>query len=286
MLPCITSSITQSILKAYWAFTGYAILGQVVEEIKEPLTSTLLTSICSGVTVVTLLYILTNFVYVAVLDPTEMTSSSAFAVVYGKKISPVLFYLIPCFVAVSSFGGLNANLMATSRLPLVASRQRHMPSLLSLISLDHVSPMPSIVFCCGLSVLLVATNSVETLILNTSYASVVGSALAIGALIYLRLTRDDLYLPLRLPLVLPILFLLIFLFLLVLPFTIPDKRLPIAVSFILIAAGIPVYFLLIRWQNKPKIFTKIDDLTLLIAQKLFNAIPETHATPPGDHKLD
>ena len=170
------------------------------------------------------------------------------------------------------------------------SSRNFMPVVLRQNKFSNIgpSPLPSIAFCCGLSVLLVVTNSVEVLILNTSYASVVGSALAVSALIRLRLTRDDLYLPLRLPIALPIIFLGIFFVLLVLPFTIPDKRLHIAVSFILIAAGIPVYVVLIWWKNKPKLFAQIDKWTLRVAQKLFIGLPEAQQATPngGDIKLE
>jgi hypothetical protein len=62
---------------------------------------------------------------------------------------------------------------------------------------------------------------------------------------------------------------------LALPFTIPDKRLGVGMSFIIIASGIPVYFIFIWWKKKPKCFAKIDQFFLIVAQKLFDALPET-----------
>jgi len=62
---------------------------------------------------------------------------------------------------------------------------------------------------------------------------------------------------------------------LALPFTIPAKRLGVAMSFIIIASGIPVYLVFIWWKKKPKFFTKIDQFFLIFAQKLFDALPET-----------
>jgi hypothetical protein len=71
--------------------------------------------------------------------------------------------------------------------------------------------------------------------------------------IYLRLTRKDLYLPLGLPLIVPIFFLAFFLLVLVLPFTLPDKRLGIAMSFIIIASGIPFYYVFVWSQMQQPI---------------------------------
>ena len=101
------------------------------------------------------------------------------------------------------------------------------------------------------------------------------SILPFSAQIYLRLTRKDLYLPLGLPLIVPIFFLAFFLLVLILPFTLPDKRLGIAMSFIIIASGIPFYFVFVWWKNKPAIFAKVDHAALLVCQKLFDALPET-----------
>ena len=138
-----------------------------------------------------------------------------------------------------------------------------------------MSPIPAIIFSCCLSVLLIATNTISTLIFFSAYAGVLGSAVAICAQIYLRLTRKNLNLPLGLPLFVPIIFLIFFLLVLVLPFTIPDKQLGVGMSFIIIASGIPVYFIFIWWEKKPKLFAKIDQFLLVVAQKLFDALPET-----------
>ena len=157
----------------------------------------------------------------------------------------------------------------------MAARQNHLPKMFSLIGRENVTPIPALLFSCLISVLLIVSNSMDSLILFTTYASVVGSALAILAQIYLRLTRKDLYLPLGLPLIIPIFFLAFFLLVLVLPFTIPDKRLGIAMSFIIIISGVPFYYVFVWWKSKPEIFARIDNAALLFCQKLFNCLPET-----------
>ncbi len=231
-------------------------------------------SIAIGMAFVTILYILANFAYIIVLTPYEMVTTSAVAVTYGAKITFVLFYIMPVFVTLSSFGTVNSNIMSSSRLLLVAARSNHLPRMFSLIGREHVAPIPALLFSCFISVLLIATNSIDSLILYTTYASVIGSALAICAQIYLRLTRNDLYLPLHLPLIVPISFLAFFILVLVLPFTLPDKRLGIGMSFIIILSGIPFYYLFVWWKNKPAIFNKIDHIAMVFCQKLFDCLPE------------
>ncbi len=53
--------------------------------------------------------------YIIVLTPTEMVATSAVAVTYGAKITFVLFYIMPVFVTLSSFGTVNSNIMSSSR---------------------------------------------------------------------------------------------------------------------------------------------------------------------------
>jgi len=247
----------------------------VVEEVKAPLTRNITMSIGIGMAFVTTIYILANLAYIIVLSPYEMVTTSAVAVTYGAKITFVLFYIMPVFVTLSSFGTMNSNIMSSSRLLLVAARSNHLPRMFSLIGREHVAPIPALLFSCCISILMIATNSIESLILYTTYAGVIGSALSICAQIYLRLTRDDLHLPLRLPLVIPIGFLAFFLLVLVLPFTLPDKRLGIGMSFIIILSGVPFYYLFVWWKNKPKIFNKMDHAALVFCQKLFDCLPET-----------
>jgi hypothetical protein len=55
----------------------------------------------------------------------------------------------------------------------------------------------------------------------------------------------------------------------------PDKRLGIAMSFIIIASGLPFYYIFVWWTKKPKIFARIDDAALIFCQKMFNCLPET-----------
>lgn len=234
-------------------------------------------SIGIGMVIVTSFYIVVNLAYILVLSPQEIVATNAVGVTYGAKVSPILFYVMPVFVMLSSFGTVNSNIMSSSRLLLVAARSNHLPSLFSLIGMDHVAPIPALIFSCFVSVILIATNSMDSLILYTTYASVIGSALAICAQIHLRLTRNNLHLPLRLPLCVPIIFLIFFLLVLALPLTLPNHRPGVLMSFVIIISGIPFYYAFIWWRTKPNFFNKLDHVLMISCQKFFLALPETYS---------
>jgi L-type amino acid transporter 5 len=96
---------------------------------------------------VTIIYVITNVAYFAVLPANEIQSSLAVAVTFGDKMLPsFLTWLMPLFVACSTFGSLNGAIFASSRLFFVGARNGHLPAAISLINVKCLTPIPSILF--------------------------------------------------------------------------------------------------------------------------------------------
>lgn len=94
----------------------------------------------------TIVYFLTNVAYFAVLTPQEVLQSNAVAVSFGERVLGVMNWIMPLSVALSTFGGLNGGIFASSRLFFVGARGGHLPSFLAMINLKYFTPMPSLVF--------------------------------------------------------------------------------------------------------------------------------------------
>jgi hypothetical protein len=52
----------------------------------------------------------------------------------------------------------------------------------------------------------------------------------------------------------------------------PEKQLGLAMSFIIIASGVPFYYIFVWLTKKLKIFAMIDDAALIFSQKQWNFI--------------
>lgn len=96
--------------------------------------------------VVTVIYLITNVAYFSVLTTDEMLSSHAVAVTFGNKMLGFMAWLIPLFVACSTFGSLNGAIFASSRLFFVGARNGHLPAAISLINIKCLTPIPSLIF--------------------------------------------------------------------------------------------------------------------------------------------
>ena len=61
---------------------------------------------------------------------------------FGNRFLGVMSWIMPVFVACSTFGAVNGGIFASSRLFFVAARNGHMPKMMSLINCNTLTPMP------------------------------------------------------------------------------------------------------------------------------------------------
>ena len=94
---------------------------------------------------VTIIYVLANVAYFAVLTPNEFLNTNAVAVTYGDKVLGTLRWLMPVFVAISTFGSLNGGIFASSRLFFVGARCGYLPSFVATVNVKYFTPMPSLI---------------------------------------------------------------------------------------------------------------------------------------------
>ncbi|XP_013108616.1 Y+L amino acid transporter 2 [Stomoxys calcitrans] len=254
-----------------FSYAGWNYLNFMTEELRDPYKN-LPRAIYISLPLVTIIYVLANMSYLAVLTASEMIASDAIAVTFGDKILGAWSLIIPLMVAISAFGGLSVHIMTSSRMCFVGARNGHMPAVLSHISVKKFTPVPSLVFLCILSIIMLLCSDVYVLI---TYCSIVESffiMLSVSAVLYFRYTRPNLERPIKVALWIPVVFVLICAFLVVVPIYVAPYE--VGMGVLITVVGIPFYYVGVVWQSKPKWLLNTTTYLTYMCQKIFESAKE------------
>ncbi|XP_057378917.1 Y+L amino acid transporter 2-like [Daphnia carinata] len=266
------SLIALSFYSGLFSFAGWNCLNFVAEEVREP-HKNLPRAIFISMPIITIVYVMTNVAYLIVLTPEEILNSSAVAVTFGDHVYSSFTWVIQVLVAISALGTLHSSIFSSSRIFFVGARNGHLPGAIALISIDNLTPIPSILFMGGLTMIMLVVTDVYVLINYTSFVEATFVAAAVGGLLWLRRKRPDVPRPIKVNLVYPIAFFVVSIFLVCFPVFSSPMEVVTAIG--IIVTAIPVFYLCIARKSKPKWISAASNKCTVLCQKIFLAVPES-----------
>jgi len=258
------SHIGYALYGGLWAYAGWEDLNFVIAEVKNP-RKVLPIALISSLILITVCYVLINIAYISVLTLGDINSTNAVAVLLANRMYGPMAWIIPVAVACSTFGSAVGTVFTLSRSVYVSSRDGQLPKLFSMVHVTRDTPMPAIVFTSVIAWLMLVPESsnFSTLLNYLSFIAWLFFGAYFAGLILMRYTKPDLERPFKVFLGIPILLIICSIYLVLAPFY--DYPLQSFYCLLLVASGIPVYFIFIKYKLLPnQIAAKINWFTYKI----------------------
>ncbi|CAG0882343.1 unnamed protein product [Cyprideis torosa] len=253
-----------------WSFGGWGNLNHMIEEMKNPLKH-LPPAMFISLGIVTIVYILANVAFFAVIPTPEILESEAVAQAFAYRAFGVWAWIMPLFVAMSTLGSANGNSMASSRLFFAGAAEGHLPQILVTLNVRSMIPMPAVIFQTAIALVYLSYSDIMILIYYSALASWI-SSLACGlAIPWLRWKHPDLPRPFKVHLFWPMLFSAITVALLALS----AMEAPAETCFgvVVILSGVPFYIGLLYSKNLPRSLMKASVFCTKLVQKVLLVLP-------------
>ncbi|VDP89219.1 unnamed protein product [Echinostoma caproni] len=188
--------IAKAFYSGLFAYAGWNYLNCMIEEMSNPRRDLPIAIIFSCLCV-TIVYTLANVAYLTVVSLSEMLTTPAVAVTFANRIYGPMWWIMPLFVAFSTFGGVNGSMLTASRVFFVASRENQMPQMVSFLHVDRLTPIPAVIFTCVVSLAYLLVTDIYALITYLGFVQWFAIGLTVAIVLIFRVTRRNTPRPVR-----------------------------------------------------------------------------------------
>jgi basic amino acid/polyamine antiporter, APA family len=244
----LLAALAGAVVGAFFSFGGWWDLSKLAGEVREP-ARTLPRALIYGVTILTIVYILTSATFIYLVPLEQVTSGETFAAQAGEVLFGQLGgQVLSVIVIVAVLGSLAAVVMAAPRVYFAMARDGLFIPAAAAIHPRYGTPARAIFIQAILASLLVLVGTFNSIISYFIFVVVMFIALTVVALFVLRRKTPDAvaYGTPGYP-VTPIIFLLLIAVLLFLLGGNSPKQAIMGVA--VVALGLPVYYLLFRGRT-------------------------------------
>ena len=233
-----------------WAYDGWADLAFVGGEVRQP-QQTLPRALLIGTSIVVVLYLAANLVYLYLIPIQQMKHAELVAADVAKlAIGPAGVVVVSAAIAVSTFGTLNGSMMTAPRIFFAAAEDRQFPAAIARVDPRTHAPTGAIVLMTVMGMIFILIRTFTALADQFIIGIWPFYALAVAGVFVLRRTRPDLerpYLTWGYPVV-PLVFLAGAL--LLLGNYLVSETASFGVDIGIILVGIPVHWMWRYWQRR------------------------------------
>jgi basic amino acid/polyamine antiporter, APA family len=241
--PITIGNVGLALVSVLWAYDGFGDVSFAGGEIKNP-QRTLPRAIIIGTIAIITIYLLTNLAYlyvnpIDVVARSPLIAADTMTVVFG----PAAAVLVSSFVAISAFGALNGIMLSSPRVFFAMADDGLFFRSIARVHPRFKTPYIAILLTALLGMVLVVSRSFEALTNTFVIAIWPFYALCVAAIYRLRARQPDLPRPYKVvgyPVVPAIFVLAVIAFLVN---ALINEPVSTGVTFALILAGLPVYFL-------------------------------------------
>lgn len=182
-----------------------------------------------------------------------------------------LAWLVPIFVALSTFGGVNGILFTSARLFATGAQNKHLPSFFSLFHITKQTPIPSLIFTCATSLIMLFTSDIFLLINYFSQILWLSVAASIAGLLWMRKTKPNMPRPIKVNLILPWTFITCCMVLVIAPAI--EEPANLFYGLLITFSGVPVYYIAQHYSGKMHpALGKFGQRLEFVCQILFNSV--------------
>jgi APA family basic amino acid/polyamine antiporter len=241
----LLGALAGGILGAFFSFGGWWDLSKLAGEVRDP-ERTLPRALIYGVTILTIVYILTSAVFIYLVPLEQVTSGETFAAQAGEVLFGRLGgQVLSSIVIIAVLGSLAAVVMSAPRVYFAMARDGLFVPAAAALHPRYGTPARAIIIQAALASLLVLAGTFETIMSYFVFVVVIFIALTVAALFVFRRRqfKAGVYQTPGYPLT-PIIFLLLIALLL---FLLGGHRPRESImGVVVVALGLPVYYLLFR----------------------------------------